>query len=560
LEATLLSLNPATIFAIVVPVYNTPTPLLEALVNSVVRQWYPHWQLLLVDDASPSPETQAALNGISHPKIQVIRLPNNRGISGATNAGIQAAFPKQKILDDHLEGDRPHKEVAEFIVFLDHDDELTVDCLYELALCIHNHQPDFIYSDEDKLTESGQFADPHFKPDWSPDTMMTTMFTCHVSCVRRSIVDRIGGLRSEFDGCQDWDFVLRLSEHTNRIFHIPKVLYHWRAISGSIATQIDAKPQVVERTKAIRQEALARRNLEGVLEPVVQAPGYFRVAYEIQGNPLISIVIPTRDNHKILDHCINSILQRTEYDNYQIIVLDNGSVDADTLSALENLKQNDRIAVIRHDAPFNFSELNNIGAQASEGQLLLFLNDDTEVIQSDWLSRLAGFAQLSHVGAVSAKLLYPGNVKIQHAGVINLEAGPGHALLGADRDAPGYFMRNLLEFDWLAVTGACLMIQKDKFIAVGGFSEELPIAYNDIDLCMRLVRQGLYNVVVPAVCLIHHESASRGVDHLDPEKQRRLILDRRKLYERNPQFYQTDPFHNPNLHPNGIHFEVPTYF
>lgn len=525
-------------FSIVVPVFNTSHDLLEAAVNSVHAQWYSHWQLILVDDASPSQETREALDRISHPQIKVLRLPGNLGISGATNAGLEVAS-------------------GDFVVFMDHDDELTVDCLYELALCIDRENPDFVYSDEDKLAETGGFTEPHFKPDWSPDSMMSTMYTCHVSCIRRSLLGAIGGLRSEFDGCQDWDFVLRVAENTRRISHIPKVLYHWRIIPASIASDIAAKPYVLEASRRVREDALARRGLPGTVEPLPQMPGYFRIVYALTGEPLISIIIPTRDNERVLRQCVDSILERTQYKRLEVVILDNGSKDPATLSYLSELAQRNGFVLIRHDAPFNYSELNNIGARAASGDLLLFLNDDTEVMQDDWLERLGGYAQLSHIGAVGAKLLYPGAARVQHVGILNLEDGPGHAFLNHPAEHPGYFMRNLLEYNWLAVTGACLMVEREKFDEIGGFAEDLPVAYNDIDLCMRLRDKDYFNVVVPAVSLIHHESVSRGIDHADPIKIIRLKRDMARLYERNQKYFQHDPFHSKNLHPNGINFDIP---
>jgi GT2 family glycosyltransferase len=538
LEAQLKAMQITPLFSIVVPVYNTTPELLQAVLVSVQAQWYPHWQLVLADDASPAEATRKALSQIEHPQVKLLRLENNQGIAGATNAALEAA-----------DGD--------FIVFMDHDDELTVDCLYELALCIERELPDVIYSDEDKLTEDGQYTQPHFKPDWSPDTMMSTMFTCHVSCVRRSLLEKVGGLRSEYDGCQDWDFVLRVSEHTSRISHIPKVLYHWRIISESVASDIAAKPYVLEASRRARMDALERRGLKGSVEAVSQVPGYFRVNYHLRGTPSISIIIPSRDNGQVLQRCIDSIQKKSSYRNFEIIILDNGSADQSTLSYLQELHNERQARVIRHDAPFNFSELNNIGAKNASGELLLFLNDDTEVLCSDWLERMGGYAQLSHVGAVGAKLLYPGGKEVQHAGILNLVNGPVHAFLRNDSERPGYFMRNLLEYNWLAVTGACLMMEASKFNALGGFDVTLPIAYNDIELCLRSVEKGFYNVVCQAVTLIHHESVSRGLDHVDPLKLQRLQKELGYLYSIHPGYFQYDPFHNPNLHPSGLNFEVP---
>jgi len=531
--------NPVVSFAIVVPVYNTAPALLSAVLSSVKAQWYPHWTLILSNDASSDPATLKALSEIEHPQITVLHLPNNQGIAGATNAALKAVE-------------------SDFIVFMDHDDELTVDCLYELALCIERDQPDFVYSDEDKLTEQGDYAQPHFKPDWSPDTMMSTMFTGHVSCVRSSLLDSVGELRSEFNGCQDWDFVLRVAEHTKRISHIPKVLYHWRIIPESVASDIAAKPYVLDASRRVRMDALARRGLSGSVEAVEQVPGYFRVNYHVQGSPKISIIIPSRDNGEVLRCCLESIQSKSTYRNFEIIVLDNGSVKEETLAYLQDAATSDQVAVIRHDAPFNYSDLNNIGSRHASGDILLFLNDDTEVLTNDWLERMGGYAQLPHVAAVGAKLLYPKSQKVQHAGVVNLAQGPTHAFHLCDKDEPGYFMRNLLEYNWLAVTGACLMIEASKFRAIGGFNTAFPIAYNDVDLCIRSVKKGFYNVVCQAASLIHHESVSRGLDHVDHAKIERLKDERRRLYDQHPDYYQHDPFHSPNLLPSGYNFEIPS--
>ncbi|ASG23709.1 glycosyltransferase family 2 protein [Nitrospirillum viridazoti] len=535
LDARLKDLS--TTFSIVVPIYNTPPALLEAAIRSVEAQWYPHWQLVLVDDASPNPATRAALEQPRDPRVTILRQPANQGISGATNAGLAAA-------------------TGDFVVFLDHDDELTADCLYELALCIAAHDPDFVYSDEDKITEDGRFTQPFFKPDWSPDTMMSTMYTCHVSCVRRSLVNELGGLRPEYDGCQDWDLVLRLAERTTRIQHVTKVLYHWRIIPQSTAADLNAKPYVVSVSERLRADTLARRGLKGTLEPLPQLPSYHRVRYDIRGTPTISIIIPSRDNQPVLSACLDSIRARSSYDRYEIVVLDNGSREPATLGYLNRIRAWPGVKVIRHDAPFNYSELNNLGVAAATGDILLFLNDDTEVLTTDWLERMAGYAQLDHVGAVGAKLLYPGGEKVQHAGVLNLFNGPSHAFLRQDRNHYGYFLRNLLEYNWLAVTGACLMVERRKFEAVGGFDETLPIAYNDVDLCMRLHEVGYYNVMCQAAELIHHESISRGLDFVSPEKMARLEQERGRLYDRHPGLFLHDPFGNPNLHPNGGNFEI----
>lgn len=524
-------------FSIIVPIYNTPLDLLEKMVASVRSQWYPDWELILANDASSLPETKVALDAFNDPKIRVIHLKENQGIAGATNVAIDNA-------------------AGEFIVFLDHDDELTDDCLYELALCINRDDPDFIYSDEDKFTPEGDYSQPHFKPDWSPDTMMGTMYTCHVACVRLSVAKQVGGLRTEFNGCQDWDFILRLTEITQRISHIPKVLYHWRIIPASVASDMSAKPYVLAASKAVRESALERRGLKGIVEELPNYPGYFRVNYALRDNARVSIIIPTRDNVEVLKRCLDSILDKTAYTNFEIIVIDNGSKDTATLAYLDSVVAHPQISVFRHDAPFNFSELNNLGVQQASGELLLFLNDDTEVLQADWLERMGGYAQLNHVGAVGAKLLYADGVTIQHIGVLNLQNGPMHAYIKQHKDIPGYFLRNQIEYNWLAVTGACLMVERIKFEQIGGFNQQFPVAYNDVDLCMRLRNAGWYNVMCQSVTLIHHESVSRGLDHNDHEKVARLQRELGQLYTEHPYYFQYDPFYNVNFAPNSDRFEI----
>ena len=526
-------------FSIVVPIYNTPLELLYLMVNSVQNQWYGDWELILANDASPLPEVLPALKKLAaqDERIKVINMAENKGIAGATNVAIQNA-------------------TGDYMVLLDHDDELTDDCLYELLKRINEEDPDFIYSDEDKITPEGNFTQPHFKPDWSPDTMMSTMYTCHVACIRMALVHQLEGLRTEFDGCQDWDFVLRLTELTNKISHIAKVLYHWRIIPASIASDITAKPYVLAASQAVRAEALQRRGLVGEVEPLPNYHGYFRVNYKPQNNPLVSIIIPTRDNKAVLSRCIDSINEYTAYKNYEIIVVDNGSKDQDTLAFLNEYAANGKITVIRHDVPFNFSELNNVGVENSSGEILLFLNDDTEVLQPDWLERMAGYAQLKHVGAVGAKLVYADKKSVQHAGVLNLQNGPSHAFLRQHKDYPGYFLRHQLEYNWLIVTGACLMVERKKYLQVGGFDETFPVAYNDVDLCMQLSHDGFYNVMCQGVCLVHHESISRGIDHMDEVKAKRLKAELNRLNIKHPYFYQYDPYFNLNLAPNGYNFEM----
>jgi glycosyltransferase involved in cell wall biosynthesis len=538
LDRSLAELRNKPLFSLVVPVYNTPPGLLGKLIDSVMAQWYPAWELILINDNSSLASVRDELTGFNDPRIAVKHLTENKRISAATNEGIALA-------------------TGDFVVFLDHDDELTPDCLYELALCVDSEDPDFIYSDEDKIDAAGRYVEPFFKPDWSPDTLMSTMYTCHVSCVRRMLLNEIGGLRTEYDGCQDWDFVLRVTEKTNRIAHIPRVLYHWRILPESVAADLNAKPYAIDAGKRAREEAMLRRGQVGVMEAVQELPGYFRAVYALQGNPLVSILIPSKNNGPVLRNCIESIFSRTKYQNFEVVIIDNGSTDPSTLDDINEFRLMRQVRVVVHDAPFNYSEINNIAVRHSKGDLLIFLNDDTEIISPGWLERMGGYAQLPHVGAVGAKLLYEGGELVQHVGVVNLQDGPGHAMLRRKIDDPGHFCRALLEFNWLAVTGACLMVERDKFERVGGFDESFPVAYNDIDLCLRIIDAGYYNVVCQDVKLIHYESLSRGQDHLDEAKHARLKAEKGRLYRKHPDYFMRDPFHNPNLASNDIYFGLP---
>lgn len=537
-ELSGFTINP--LISIVTPVYGVAPLYLERLIQSVKQQWYVNWELILVEDAGPNPETRNYLKALKDPRIKVRLLETNGGIAHATNIALKLAK-------------------GTYTVFLDHDDEITPDALFEVVKAINQYDPDLIYSDEDKIDVHGNYSDPFFKPGWSPDAMMSIMYTCHLCCIRTDLIHSTGGLRGQFDGAQDYDLVLRVSEIAQRIHHIPKVLYHWRVLPSSIASGIDAKPYASDAVRLLKEDALKRRGLSGVVEPVEGMPGQFRINYFPQSEVLVSIIIPTRDNPDILRQCLDSILAQTRYTNYEIVLVDNQSISTDALTYYESLQDHPRIRLQRYPQPFNYSAINNFAARQAQGDYLLFLNDDTQVESADWLERLLGFAQLTHVGAVGAKLLFPGTRKIQHCGVVNLADGPGHAFYNASAETPLYFGRNLLDWNWLAVTGACLLLQREKFEAIGGFDEDLPIAYNDIDLCIRLHDAGWHNLVCSAVQLLHHESVSRGVDHEDPSKLKRLASERRKMFHKHPGHFMLDPYHNKNLHQNSVDFLILNY-
>ncbi|MDO5146369.1 MAG: glycosyltransferase [Eubacteriales bacterium] len=531
-----LEYNP--LISVVIPVYNVPDNMLIECIESVLAQTYENWQLCLADDHSSWESMRTILKKYEdNPKVKVVYREENGHISRATNSAIEVAD-------------------GEFIAFMDCDDIIPVNALYEVA-CKLNENPDydFIYTDEDKIDEEGKKRwDPHFKPDWSPDTLMTMMYTSHLGVYRASIVKELGGLRPGFEGSQDYDFTLRFVEKTKNIGHIAKVLYHWRQREGSTAAEAGAKPYVFEAARKAKEEAFARRNVNGSTDEEIQY-NQIHVTYHNDDNILVSIIIPSKDNYEVYRRCVETLNDITDYSNYEIIHVDNGSND-ENKRKYEALDKKFGHHYLYEKMEFNFSRMCNIGAKIAKGQYLLFLNDDIEIIRSEWLGLLLGQASLPHSGAVGAKLYYPNSTLIQHCGVVNIAPGPSHILCGYDDKEIYYFGRNKLEYNVIAVTGACLMIKKSKFYEIGGFDESLAVAYNDVDLCFSLLEAGYYNVVRNDAILYHHESLSRGYDTVDEKKMRRLEEERNKLYKKHPNYYKKDPFYNDNLTQNNVNFSI----
>lgn len=527
MQAGKLEYNP--LISIVVPVYDVEDALLEACIESVLQQSYTNYELCLVDDKSQMESVRVILRKYEeNEKIKIVYREENGHISRATNSGIEVS-------------------TGDFIGLLDCDDLLAPNALYEVVRLLNqNPEYDYIYSDEDKITEDGKKRkDPFFKPDWSPDTIMSLMYTCHFSVFRKTLLEELEGMRPGLEGSQDYDLVLRVMEKTDKIGHIPKILYHWRERKESTAYDIESKSYILEATAKAKEDALVRRNLMGHLE-LVKSLAQYRIVYEPQENPLVSIIILSKDNCKMLQKCLESIQKYSDYKNYEIILVDNGS-NEEQRKEYEQLSKEYRAEYVYRKMEFHFSKMCNLGAQRAKGSVFLFLNDDIEITQADWLYRLVGQAQLSHTGAVGVKLVYPDSNKIQHAGVLNLKTGPSHALYQMDDSTSYYFGRNVLDYNYCIVTGACLMIEKSKFLKAGGFDESFPIAYNDVELCFRLLEHGYYNVVRNDVKLIHHESISRGYDTEVPEKETRRRKEAERLYEMHPQFLGYDPCYNPNL-------------
>lgn len=517
------------LISVVVPVYNVSMKMLKECIMSVVNQTYDNWELCLADDASTMPEVKKCLKSFeNNPKIKIKYRDKNGHISRSTNSAIEMA-------------------TGEYVAFMDCDDVLAVNALYEVVKLLNKDKTlDFIYSDEDKLSEDGKHRhQPHFKPDWSPDTMMSLMYTCHLGVYRKKIGDEIGWLRTGFEGAQDYDFTLRFTEKTKNIGHIPKILYHWRERKESTAINPEAKGYIVEAAKKAKTEALERRGYEAELEWVSNIY-QFRVNYKAVGNPKVSIVIPSKDNFEVYKRCIDTLTGKTLYKNYEIITVDNGSSDTNRQKYEKYIKEKGQ-KYIYMPMEFNFSKMCNIGVENSDGELILLLNDDMEIISGEWMERMVGHAMLPYIGAVGAKLLYPNSTLIQHTGVFSFDSGPSHALCRYDDNTIFNFCRNKIEYNYSAVTAACLMVTRRKYLEAGGLDESFAVAYNDVKFCFDLLDKGYYNVVRADAVLYHHESLSRGSDVLDEAKYKRLVNERRRLYTAYPDLQGKDPFYNPNL-------------
>jgi len=511
--------------SIVMPVYNTEEKWLRIAIDSVISQVYCNWELCIVDDASTKRGIKEILEsyGAKDLRIKVRYLKENRGISGASNEALNMAS-------------------GDFVGFLDHDDELTRNALFEVVKVLNqNPDLDLIYSDEDKKDLNGRRVEPFFKPDWSPDLLLSMNYVSHLSVVRKSLIDRVGGLRLGFEGSQDYDFILRVTELTDKIGHVPKPLYSWRKVRGSAAASVETKPYARESAKKALCEAFNRRNLKGkVLDGF---GGYYRVRYAIHGAPSVSIIIPTKDKVELLRCCIESIESKTSYKNYEIIIIDNNSTDPGTIVYLESIRHR----VVKFDEPFNFSKINNFGVKYAKGEHLLFLNNDIEVADEHWLDAMLEHSQRPEVGMVGGLLLYPRSSAshtprtIQHAGVIIGVGGvAGHAFKYLSVDRPNYFNLHRIIRDCSAVTAACAMIRRSVFEDLGGFDENLKVAFGDIDLCLRIREKGYRVVYTPYAVLHHHECATRGKLH--PSEDEAYMINRWR-----ETFSKGDPYYNPNL-------------
>ncbi|MDB6148455.1 MAG: glycosyl transferase family 2, partial [Spartobacteria bacterium] len=524
------SLPHKPLISVLLPTYNTPRKWLTAAIESVRRQTYSHWELCISDDGSSNPEVRQVLDSYvkRDSRIRVTYRDVNGHISASSNSALALAR-------------------GEFVALLDHDDEFPPYALYAVALEL-NRSPDLdlIYGDEDKIDEHGGRYDPYFKSDWNPDLLTAQNCISHLGAFRTERLREIGGFQEGVEGCQDWDIALRITEGipASRIRHIPRVLYHWRAIPGSTALALEEKNYIDRTGRKMLTEHFERLGVSAAVTPV--EGGHWRIKYAITSEPLVTIIIPTRNQGRLLRRCLESIDKKTGYRNYELLIVDNRSNELESISYLSELRQRG-IKILNYTRPFNYSAINNAAVKDARGDLVCFLNNDMEVITPEWLEEMVSHALRPEIGAVGAKLYFPDET-LQHTGIILGLGGPaGHVLYKFNGNTGGYYNRARLVCNYSAVTAACMMVRKSVFAEVGGFDQEnLPVSYNDVDLCLRILAAGYRNLYTPFAQFYHHESASRGED-ASKENRARSQAEIEYMWKRWGQLLLRDPGYNPNL-------------
>ncbi len=538
--------------SILVPLYNTPEPFLRDMITSVLNQTYQNWELCLADgsDAEHGEVGRICREYLEKDsRIVYQKLLKNEGISGNTNECLKLA-------------------TGEYIGLFDHDDILHPSTLYEYVKAVNEQDADYIYCDETtfKNGDINKMLTMHFKPDYAVDNLRANNYICHFSVFAKRLLEGEELFRSRFDGSQDHDMILRMTDRAKHIVHIPKLLYYWRCHEGSVASGIDAKPYVVAAAKGAVADHLRRHGFTHFQITSTRAfETIFKIRYEIIGDPMISIVIPNKDHAADLKRCITSILEKSTYENYEIVIVENGSETKEIFDYYTSLKEYDNIRVVTYEKPegqngFNYSAVNNFGVKQTKGDYILLLNNDTEVITVNWMEELLMYAQREDVGAAGAKLYY-GNKTIQHAGVV-LQLGAhrtaGHSHYGQSRENLGYMGRLCYAQNVSAVTGACLLVKKSLFEEVGGLDESFAISLNDVDFCLKLREKGLLNVFTPFAELYHYESVSRGLDD-SGEKAERYNRESAHFREKwKTVLEKGDPYYNPNFSLDRSDFALKT--
>jgi glycosyltransferase involved in cell wall biosynthesis len=543
-QSDLAQMKMKPLISVVVPAYNTAENSLRACIESVIRQSYPCWELCIADDASNQSHVSRTLDEYKSKdaRIKVFYRERNGHISHASNSALAIA-------------------TGDYVALLDHDDELPEHALYFIAQAVNaNPNAQIFYGDEDKIDTQGRRFAPHFKSDWNPDLFFSQNYVCHLSVYRRQLLNIIKGFRTGVEGSQDHDLLLRCLPHVqcNQIIHIPRVLYHWRATEGSTALNSGEKSYTTKAGLKALRDYFAAQGESGVEVEVGMASNTYRVKWPLpEPPPMVSLLIPTRDKKEITEVAVRSILDKTTYKNFEIIILDNGSVESETLDWFVAIQSQDvRVRVIRYDYPFNYSAINNFGVKHSRGSVIGLVNNDLEVITPDWLTEMVSHASRPEIGCVGAKLYYPDGA-VQHAGVILGVGGvAGHSHKHFDREASGYFGRLKLTQNLSAVTAACLVVRKEIYNAVGGLDDEhLKVAFNDVDFCLKVRDLGYRNLWSPYAKLYHHESISRGYEDT-PEKQARFRAEVMHMKAKWDDALKRDPYYNPNLTKDREDFSI----
>ena len=517
------------LISILVPVYNTPEEFLKQMIQSVRKQTYGNWELCIAN-ANPANETVAEILRITSTKderIKVKDVPENEGIAQNTNAALAIA-------------------TGDYIGLLDHDDLLTPDALYEVVKAINeNDRPQVLYSDEDKVTmDLSEHFQPHMKPDYNKDLLRSNNYITHFFVADRMLVEEVGGEDGQYNGAQDYDLILKCTERAKGIAHIPRILYHWRVHKASTADNPASKMYAFDAGKRAIEDHLKRCGEIGEVSHEKDL-GFYRVKYQVQGSPLISIIIPNKDQVESLDKCLKSI-EKSSYKNYEIIIVENNSTEDETFAYYKKI-ESDKIRIVYWSDEFNYSAINNFGVKHARGDYLLLLNNDVEVITTDWLEELTANCQRKDVGIVGTRLYYPDDT-IQHAGiVIGIGGVAGALFVGMPRMFTGYLHKAAIQQDLSAVTAACMMVKRSVYEELGGLEEELKVAFNDVDFCLRAREKGYLVVYDPNVELYHFESKSRGTED-SKEKVRRFQNEIEYIRSHWLELLKKgDPMYNPNL-------------
>ena len=528
--------------SVLVPVYNTPEPWLRRCLDSVFAQVWENWELCIADDASTEPHVAKVLAEYARrdPRVHIAWRERNGHIAAASNSALELAR-------------------GDFVALLDHDDELRPHALLRVAEVVAaSPHVLLVYSDEDKIDAEGKRSSPNFKPDWNPDLLHGQNYLSHLSAMQTRLVQDVGGFREGFEGSQDFDLVLRCVERLapEQIRHVPEVLYHWRAIEGSTALERGNKDYATQAGVRALSEHFLRMGIEARVETDGLPPTLYRVRWPIpRPTPKVSLIIPTRDKVELLKMCVESLLARTSYANFELVIVDNQSAEPAALAYLQELEGRAQVSVLRYDAPFNYSAINNWAVHRCDGQIIGLVNNDIEVITPDWLDEMVGFAVRPDTGVVGAMLYYPDDT-IQHAGVLlGIGGVAGHIYVRKQRGYDGYCGRGLVAQNLSAVTAACMVVRREVFDEVGGLDEQLAVAFNDIDFCLRIRDRGYRNAWTPFAELYHHESASRGKEDT-PEKAVRFNQEVAFMQRRWGRTLIEDPAFNPNLSLQGHDFEM----